>query len=84
MLHNLVFLKKNVSVYQFIKFYHESTTEMKELLVEAPLTIFYYSKRQVYYSKRVVNEFCGVAGFFEVYCSKRCCSYIVALATAET
>ena len=57
---------------------------MKEFLVEAPLTIFYYSKRQVYYSKRVVNEFCGVAGFFEVYCSKRCCSYIVALATAET
>ena len=32
-------------------------------LVEAPLTIFYYSKRQVYYSKRVVNEFCRVAGF---------------------
>ena len=32
-------------------------------MVEAPLTIFYYSKCQVYYSKRVVNEFCCVAGF---------------------
>ena len=32
-------------------------------LVEAPLTIFYYSKHQVYYSKRVVNEVCCVAGF---------------------
>ena len=32
-------------------------------MVEASLTIFHYSKRQVYYRKRVVNEFCCVAGF---------------------
>ena len=32
------------------------------ILVEAPLAIFYYSKRQVYYSKQKVNEFGRVAG----------------------
>ena len=33
-------------------------------MVETPLTIFYYSKRQAYYSKRAVNEFSRVAGSF--------------------
>ena len=32
-------------------------------MVEAPLTIFYYSKCQDCHSKREVNEFCRVARF---------------------
>ena len=32
------------------------------ILVEAPLVIFYDSKRQVYYSKQKVNEYCRVSG----------------------
>ena len=41
------------------------------ILVEAPLAIFYYSKRQVYYSKQEVNEFCRVAGVLRFTMAKQ-------------
>ena len=41
---------------------HNAWPKMAGAMVEAPLAIFYFSKRQVYYSKQVVNEFCRVAG----------------------
>ena len=41
------------------------------ILVEAPLAIFYYSKRQVYYCKQEVNEFCRVAGVLRFTMAKQ-------------
>ena len=42
-----------------------SIVALTATMVEAPLTILYYGKRQVFYSKRVQNEFCRVAGFLK-------------------